>query len=986
MKYPVPEIGKTSIGCNLISKYAKKLFKGFFPFALLPLVLASDAQTLGNYPNATVVSGQNTTVTPGAAPTNTTSVVAYTNTNFTGIFSVNPSTGVITITNAKQAGSFPVIVKAFGPSPITSTFTLTVTNPVCSQGLFLEPKSVSVGTNPYCVAVGDFNRDGKQDIATANYGGNTVSIRLGDGTGSFSGTRNVSVGNGPHGVTVGDFNGDGKQDFASANENGNTVSIRLGNGAGAFTGNTEVNTGSGPNSIIIGDFNIDGKQDLATANRYDNSVSILLGDGIGNLIESARIGVGISPISIAIGDFNEDGKQDFATANNNPKGSVSVRFGDGAGGFTGTTEVGAGYYHFSVAVGDFNKDGFQDLAANKGGKIYIYLGDGTGSFIETNQINAGNWANCIAIGDFNGDGNEDFTTSNWSNTPGFPDYLTIRSGNGLGGFSGIAEIGIGTNHYSYVAVGDFNGDAFQDIAASKYYDNKISIFLGGGAEVNVQGNNIAIPDGDNSPATADNSDFGKVGIGLTLSQTFTIQNKGTTGLSISNISSSNALFEIGSAPDSIEAGSSATFTVTFSPTEPGAQNATITINNNDCDEAVYDFAITGMGIGDEVFTWYKDHDNDDYSDGATLVQALQPPGYKLAADLTATSGDCNDADADTNPAQTEICGNGKDDDCNPATSDVCTPPDADNDGVPDAEDCAHNDATKFQTANLYKDADNDGYDGGQENVCYGAAVPNGYKFTSHGLDCNDANSTVYPGATELCDGLDNDCDTQVDEGCPVGTFWYFDYDNDGFGNTDKPLSAITRPKGYVAIPGDCRDWDPLSYPGAPETGDGIDNNCNGLVDESLPCLKTWYYDGDGDGYGADAYTRLSCIQHNNYVPLGGDCKNWDANVYPGHGCPPITEPNTAQPKAMVEVVKEIQVFPNPASNELVITLNGFEAGKKLEIQMVMGEGKVVMGQSLTPINRSQQVRINVSRLSTGYYLLQIRQGALQQTKKVMIVR
>ncbi|WP_158549973.1 choice-of-anchor Q domain-containing protein [Runella aurantiaca] len=117
-------------------------------------------------------------------------------------------------------------------------------------------------------------------------------------------------------------------------------------------------------------------------------------------------------------------------------------------------------------------------------------------------------------------------------------------------------------------------------------------------EINLQGGSplTNIPDGDNTPTAAKGTDFGNVSSNGV--QTFTIQNTGSTPLNISSIVSNNALFTVGalSPASPIAAGGSATFTVTFSPTATGVQNATITVNNNDCDEAVYDFAVTGNAV------------------------------------------------------------------------------------------------------------------------------------------------------------------------------------------------------------------------------------------------------------------------------------------------------------------------------------------------------------------------------------------------------
>jgi hypothetical protein len=126
------------------------------------------------------------------------------------------------------------------------------------------------------VAVGDFNGDGQLDLAVANYGDGTVSIRLGDGTGGFNGATNVPVGSGPYGVGLGDFNGDGHLDLAVANSTTNTVSIRLGNGQGGFAVQPDVPVGTLPLSVAVADFNSDGKPDLGVAIYSGNSVSVLL--------------------------------------------------------------------------------------------------------------------------------------------------------------------------------------------------------------------------------------------------------------------------------------------------------------------------------------------------------------------------------------------------------------------------------------------------------------------------------------------------------------------------------------------------------------------------------------------------------------------------------------------------------------------------------------------------------------------------------------
>jgi hypothetical protein len=129
------------------------------------------------------------------------------------------------------------------------------------------------------VAVGDFNGDGKQDLATANFfSADTVSVLLGDGSGGFGTKTDITTGDGPFGVAVGDFNGDGKTDLATANFFADTASVLLGDGSGGFAVKTDFVTDHGPYSVASGDVNGDGQADLAVANYSESTTSVLLND------------------------------------------------------------------------------------------------------------------------------------------------------------------------------------------------------------------------------------------------------------------------------------------------------------------------------------------------------------------------------------------------------------------------------------------------------------------------------------------------------------------------------------------------------------------------------------------------------------------------------------------------------------------------------------------------------------------------------------
>jgi hypothetical protein len=197
----------------------------------------------------------------------------------------------------------------------------------CGDGAFNQG-AVSANGNiagAYMPAVGDFNGDGKLDIAVTGGGygpspGQVVTILLGNGDGTFRLAQNSTfpTGSNPWAIVAADFNGDGKLDLAIANQDDSTVTILLGNGDGTFTPATgsPVAVGSGPYALAVADLNSDGKLDLLVANQNDTSVTILLGNGDGTFTPAvgSPIAVGGAPNSVAVGDFNNSGRLGIAVA------------------------------------------------------------------------------------------------------------------------------------------------------------------------------------------------------------------------------------------------------------------------------------------------------------------------------------------------------------------------------------------------------------------------------------------------------------------------------------------------------------------------------------------------------------------------------------------------------------------------------------------------------------------------------------------------
>jgi hypothetical protein len=303
---------------------------------------------------------------------------------------------------------------------------------------------------------------------------------------------------------------------------------------------------------------------------------------------------------------------------------------------------------------------------------------------------------------------------------------------------------------------------------------------------------------------------------------------------------------------------------------PGASETCDGVDE-DCDGTVDD--------GITYSTYYRDSDGDGYGDSSDTDYNCSP-----SSGFVTTGGDCDESDASINPGASEIC-DGIDQDC---------------DGAVD-EGLTH--------SYSYPDSDGDGY-GASTGAVYDCATPSGYVSSS--TDCNDGDASIHPGATETCDGVDQDCDSSIDEGLSY-SYSYPDSDGDGYGASSGAVYDCTTPSGYVSSSSDCNDGDASIHPGATETCDGVDQDCDSSIDEGLP-YRTYYYDGDGDGYGTTSPTTYDCTTPSGYSYYSTDCDDGDSSIHPGasescddedNDCDGIIDDNTSCWKAIYRFIDPV---------------------------------------------------------------------------------
>jgi hypothetical protein len=261
--------------------------------------------------------------------------------------------------------------------------------------------------------------------------------------------------------------------------------------------------------------------------------------------------------------------------------------------------------------------------------------------------------------------------------------------------------------------------------------------------------------------------------------------------------------------------------------------------DNDCDEVIDE---------DGATEFYIDSDGDGYGTAQnSIIDCTPPSGY------VTNSEDCNDSDMQIAPSASEICDE-IDNNCN---------------GLIDDADPSINGQNQW-----FIDYDQDGF-GGLNFSEHACTQPTGYVANSE--DCDDLDASISPQNIEICDEIDNNCDTQIDEG--VQQTFYLDEDDDGYGGSLTSVLGCILPEGYSDRNDDCDDARSSIFPSNPELCDGLDNNCDTQIDEGL--FQDWFLDYDQDGYGDDDIFENDCEAPSTlYVSDAGDCDDLNSFIHP----------------------------------------------------------------------------------------------------------
>jgi hypothetical protein len=347
------------------------------------------------------------------------------------------------------------------------------------NGTFKPAKAYPVPAGVDRVVLGDFNGDGKLDVAVTNAGTyDMVSVLPGTGSGTLKAPVVFGTNYGPSGIAAADFNGDGKLDIVTSDDGAPfgftiaTISVLLSNGRDLFAARTDypVTTESlsgAYNGIAAADLAGNGKADLIVPITYADvpyEFSILKNKGNGTFDAPVSYTLPTGPDAVVAGDFNNDHKADIAIVNFGGSGSISVLLNSGTGTFPTYTQFPINGYGYGIAVGDFNKDGNLDIVATDlvNNTVSVLLGNGTGAFPTFATYPTGSFPYGVTVGDFNGDGWPDIAVAD---SHGGTVSILINKADGSGTFLPKVDYpAAGGGAPVALAAGSFRGNGKIDLA------------------------------------------------------------------------------------------------------------------------------------------------------------------------------------------------------------------------------------------------------------------------------------------------------------------------------------------------------------------------------------------------------------------------------------------------------------------------------------------------------------------------------------------